>query len=137
MNYKETLILVSPDCPVTQAETPTAKQGQTPVHVIQHELLRQHPYTFTGEELLFQTHVRRLGLEPAEVERRRDELWADLFSKDHACLRASSLGKRYGWGFHFDEHGRIGMYAMESDEYARYSQDPAIKAIPAMRSARK
>lgn len=138
MNYRETFITVAPDCPVQKAVVPTGKGESKPVHVLQYELLVRHPYTFTGEELLFQTHVRRLGLAEAEVEARREELWRELFSKPHACLRASALAKKYGWGFHYDGQGRIAVVAMESVEYNQMSTGAAkgIKVLPAMRSKR-
>ena len=137
VNYFSTFITTAPDCPVEHSIVPTGK-GDTPtVHQIQFQLLTEHPYTYTGEELIFQTHVRRLGLSEAEAEARRGEIWAELFSKDHACLRASALAKKYGWGFHYDEQGRIGIVPMESESYVQFSsEEEGLKVIPAMRSKR-
>lgn len=138
MNYQETFITVAPDCPVSHSSIPTTKGDARPIHLIQYELLSQQPYTFTGEELIFETYVRRLGLSAAEVQAKRDQLWHELFSKPQACLRSSALAKKYGWGFHYDSLGRIAIYAMESKEYRRLSrggpQDP--KVLAAMRSKR-
>ena len=138
MNYQDTFITVAPDCPVGQSIVPTAKGDATPIHLIHYQLLTTHPYTFTGQELIFATHIRRLGLSLDEVEARRDELWHDLFSKPHACLRSSALAKRYGWGFDYDSAGRIAIYAMESNEYKQMSQgdQTGLKVLAAMRRKR-
>lgn len=136
MNYQETFITIAPDCPADHSVVPSAKGDSQPVHLIQYELLTQHPYTFTGQELIFETHVRRLGLSQAEIAARRDEIWNELFSKEHACLRSSVLAKKYGWGFHYDSKGRIAIYAMESAEYQRMSKDGGLKILAAMRSKR-
>lgn len=138
MNYQDTFITVAPDCPVDHSIIPTAKGDARPVHLIQYELLTRHPYTFTGQELIFKTHVQRLGLSAAEVKARRDELWHEIFSKEHACLRSSALAKKYGWGFHYDSQGRIAIYAMESKEYKQLSRggQTGRKILAAMRSKR-
>lgn len=138
MNYQDTFITVASDCPVDHSIVPTAKGDARPVHLIQYELLTRHPYTFTGEELIFETHVQRLGLSAAEVKAQRDQLWHELFSKPHACLRSSALAKKYGWGFHYDSQGRIAIYAMESKEYKQLSRSGQTgrKILAAMRSKR-
>jgi hypothetical protein len=46
------------------------------------------------------------------------------------------LGKRYGWGIHNDEDGKVALYAVESDEYKRFVNDNSIKHLKAMRSKR-
>lgn len=138
MNYQETFITVAPDCPVEHSVVPTAKGDARPVHLIQYELLTQNPYTFTGQELIFETHVQRLGLSKTEIQAQREALWNELFSKEHACLRSSALAKKYGWGFHYDDRGRIAIYAMESREYQQLSQGESKgpKVLAAMRSKR-
>jgi hypothetical protein len=56
------------------------------------------------------------------------------FSKGQACFRASPLTKRYGFGVHHNETGKMAIYPVESDEYAKFEADPAITHIKAMRS---
>ncbi len=138
MNYKQTFITISPDSPTEASIIPASKGDKPTIHALQYQLLTEHPYTFNGEELLFEVHVRRLGLSPEEVAERRDELWAELFSKDHACLRASTLAKKYGWGFHFDEAGHIALYGAETDAYQTFSsgEQADIKVLSGMRSKR-
>ena len=40
-----------------------------------------------------------------------------FYSRSHACLRSSDLGKRYGWGIHADADGRLAVYAVGSADY--------------------
>jgi hypothetical protein len=69
---------------------------------------------------------------------RGEAIRAELFQKNHPCLRASPLPKRYGWGVHYDGHGRIAIYGTESEDYRRLSRDgegdPAL--VRGMRSKR-
>jgi hypothetical protein len=115
MNYVETFIQVAPDCPAGAAKIPASKGSGKSVAVLEYELLSQAPYGYTQEELLFAVHVQRSGLSEAEVTANRESLWAAFFARPRACLRASALAKTYGWGFHFDRDGRIGLVAVESE----------------------
>ncbi len=57
MNYQEAFITIAPDCPVDHSIIPAAKGDSKPIHLIQYELLVNHPYTFTGQDLIFEIHV--------------------------------------------------------------------------------
>ncbi len=135
-NYYETFIQVAPDCPVSAAVVPAQRGANKTVPVLEYELLTSNPYGYTQEEVLFTVYAERLGLSADELASRRGELWAEFFSKSRACLRASSLPKRYGWGVHFDSEGKIALYPMESDEYQRLAGDGALTQLLAMRSKR-
>ena len=53
-------------------------------------------------------------------------------------MRASALPKKYGWGVHFDEQGRMALYGMETDAYREFAaMTDTLKVLPAMRSSRK
>src|SRR5262249_52523720 len=108
------------------------------VAVIQYELLSAKPYSLTLEDLIFETHVRRLGLSKAEAKARRAAIRAELFSKAHPCMRASPLTKRYGWGVHHDAAGRMALYGVESGEYRRCGEGRVVgvAVVAAMRSKR-
>ncbi|MCS5723030.1 DUF6157 family protein [Herbiconiux sp. CPCC 203407] len=94
------------------------------------------------------THGRPSGLEQASVIVTRVtaissvgtvELDADLerfFAKGQPCLRASPLGKRYGWGTHHDLEARVALYALGTADYDRLLNDPALIQKAAMRSSR-
>ncbi len=137
MSYKNTFIQVSPDCPAEQSEVPPVRAAKKPQHVIQYELLTEQPYTFDHESLTFEVYVRHKELLD-QLPARRDELWHELHQKGHPCMRASSLTKRYGWGAHYDEQGRIAIYPMESEAYRDFVEQASegITLLNAMRSKR-
>lgn len=136
LNYYGTFIQVAPDCPVNAGIVPVQRGAKKTVPVLEYELLTGNPYGYTQEEVLFTVYAERLGLPADELASRRGELWAEFFAQSRACLRASSLPKRYGWGIHFDSEGRIALYPMESDEYQRLAGDAALTQLLAMRSKR-
>ncbi|WP_143393127.1 DUF6157 family protein [Fimbriiglobus ruber] len=131
-----TFVLVSTDCPVAKAAVPKSPAGKLAVHALQYELLTSRPYELTLEDLIFETYWRRAGLSAEEAAGRIHEIRAELFSVPHACMRASTLTKRYGWGAHYDEEGRLALYAMESAEYAQFAagKTTGVKIVCAMRS---
>jgi len=51
-------------------------------------------------------------------------------------MRASPLGKRFGWGVHADGEGRIAIYAVDSKRYQALASDPELEQTRAMRSKR-
>lgn len=132
MNYYNTFIEVAADCPVSVAEIPVPKGSAKTAPVLQYEMIANHPYEYTQEDVLFESLAVRKGIpeEDKPVERQT------FFSKDQPCLRTSALGKRYGWGIHHDEDGKVALYAIESDDYATFVRDPGIKHLKAMRSSR-
>ena len=135
--YRNTFILVAADCPAERGVVPASAKAAKPAHVIQYELLSEHPYKFTQDELLFEVHLRQKGLENESAERQR-EIRDELFSKPHPCLRASMLPKKFGWGVHYDAEGRIALYAKESPEYQAWAAggDGGPKLLTAMRNKR-
>ena len=51
-------------------------------------------------------------------------------------MRCSPLGKRYGWGVHSDDEGRIAIYATGTKEYEKYANNKKLKQLKAMRTKR-
>jgi len=49
---------------------------------------------------------------------------------------ASPRTKRYGWGIHSGEDGRITLYGMDSEEYVWFVEDETIPNKKAMQSRR-
>jgi len=136
MEYRNVFIKVAEDCPVREAEVPVAKTEKKPQHLIQYELLTQHPYHYDHKSLIFALYRIRNGLPEHLPKAEREQLWNALFSKGHPCLRASALTKRYGFGAHYDAEGKIALYPLGSREYARFLTDKTIKVVPAMKSKR-
>jgi hypothetical protein len=64
-------------------------------------------------------------------------MWKEFFGKPRACLRASMLPKKYGWGLHFDLKGRIALVPMESGQYQEFVDGKGVATVlTAMRSKR-
>ncbi len=96
-------------------------------------------YAYTQEEALFEVHARHKNIPPEELAARGDELRAEFYAKPTACFRASMLPKKYGWGIHFDETGRMALVAMESPDYRRFAEGEVagVRLLAGMRSSRK
>ena len=119
-NYRGTFIQIADDSFVREGAVPAAKGERKTVALLQYELLSENPYAHTQEEVLFEANLRHKGLAPDEQS--RAELWDAFFAQPKACLRASPLPKKYGWGIHFDEVGKAALSAVESDGYGRLAQ---------------
>lgn len=138
LNYFRTLILVADDCPVTHSAVPSGRDGKPTVASLQYEMLAGQPHVHTQEDILFQTWLQRQelpqNLAKAELARLREA----FFAKPQACLRASPLPKKYGWGLLFDKDGKAALCPMESPEYERLAagQVEGIRLVKAMRSQR-
>ncbi|UQZ36032.1 hypothetical protein C2I18_22370 [Paenibacillus sp. PK3_47] len=139
MSYTDTFIRVAEDCPVETGVIPVSARPLPPAHVIQFGLLAAAPYAYNHEELLYEVHVRHKQIPEEEQLTRKSEIWGELFSKSHPCLRASMLPKRYGWGVHYNREGKIALYAKESPEYDHFTSGNAagITLLNAMRSKRR
>lgn len=103
---------------------------------MQYELLADHPFELTQEDVLFQTWLTRQVMRPTkvmEVARIRQQ----FFSRPQPCLRSSPLPKQYGFGLHFDERGRVAICPMESREYAALLTGRKVRVLRALRSSRR
>ena len=132
MNYYDTLIEVADDCPATEAHVPEARGGKKTKAVVEYELLAEHAYTYTEEDIAFEVYAAVHDIPAAirPIERKK------FLSKGHPHLRVSALAKRYGWGIHNDTEGKIALVAVESSEYKRLLQDPRTTKVKAFRSTR-
>ncbi len=135
MNYINTFITVAPDCPATEGVVPPGRGGTRSIPRIEYELLSCRPYHYTQEELQFAVYLEREGLAPTGKE--RQALWDAFFSKPRACLRTSALLKKYGWGLHFDEQGKIALVAVNTAEYRKFQTSKTLKVLAAARSSKK
>ncbi|MFF3926350.1 DUF6157 family protein [Paenibacillus lactis] len=138
-NYYDTFITVAPDCPAeTGTKPPDKKSGKTKPG-IEFELLEHHPYVYTQEDLLFEVHIRHKNIPEAELAERREQIREEFFRKPQACMRASMLPKKYGWGLHFNEKGQIAIVPMESPDYQRFVEgaNGKVKLLAAMRNKKK
>ena len=124
-NYTNALIEVAEDCPAATGQTPPEKEPKTAAQ-IQYEMLINAPYQFTSDDVVYESDGKRKGISRE-----------DFFSKGQPCLRSSALGKRYGWGIHSDDAGKVAIYAVDSDDYQQLAADKTVQHIKAMRSSKK
>ncbi|MGN8026748.1 DUF6157 family protein [Microbacterium sp. 22242] len=129
-NYTSTFIEVAEDCPADHAQEPPA--GETPtIAELHYRMIADHPFQHTSDDVIFATWALRRGIDPSDAAAR-----TAFFAKGQACLRASPLGKRYGWGVLSDADGRVTLVPRESEEYALLAADPALGHTRAMRAKR-
>lgn len=130
-NYFDTFIEIAEDSKVHQSEIPPVKPTKTVARML-YEMIAEQPYKFTSDMVLFECFAQKNNISETE----KPEANALFFSKGQACLRASALPKRYGFGIHFNSEGKIALYPAESDEYQNFLNNPEIKKVKAMRSSR-
>lgn len=127
--YRNAFITLSPDCPVAAGQVP---RQATSIAGLEHALLVDRPYHYTAKELILAVHRRHKDVGDAEL----GEFGALLFAKSQPCMRLSMLTKRWGWGVHYDEQGRMAIYGAETQEYRIFAMRSDLRIMPA-RSARR
>src|SRR3954447_12946975 len=135
-NTSNTFIGVADDCPASSGTIPHARSDKPTVAAMQYAMIKNNPYKYTSDDVVFATSAagRALGADADEGERQQAR--HRFFSRGQACLRASALGKTFGWGVHSDAHGRVAIFALDSPQYHELAADPGIKQVKAMRSKR-
>lgn len=131
-NYRNSFIEIAEDCKAQVGVEPPASKGRKTIAGWQYERISAEPYRYTSDELMLYLHMERNQIENSQIDSER----VRLFSKGQACMRSSSLGKKFGWGIHFDENCKMAIYSVDSIEYTRFKLDPAIMHIKAMRSSK-
>ncbi|MET3909099.1 hypothetical protein ABID59_003453 [Bradyrhizobium sp. S3.3.6] len=135
-NCFNTFIRVAEDCPAHTGEDPPPRAGKPTVANLQYAMIATEPYKYTSDDVIFATSAagRELGAKATKQERTLAR--KAFFSKGQACMRASGLGKRFGWGVHADSEGRIAIYAIDSKRYQALARDLKLTQVRAMRSKR-
>ena len=130
-NYKNSFIAVSEDISIENSEIPPVKRNKTLAN-IQYEMITKKPYEYTSDDVLFECFAKKNDI--TESDRKTERV--AFFSKGQPCLRSSALGKRYGFGFHFDENSKVALVPMESKEYQGFLDNEEVDQIKAMRNKR-
>ncbi len=112
---------------------PPIKGEKKTVANLQFEMVYENPYKYSSDEVLFGVFAQRKAFRLDEMEEERTK----YFSKGQPCFRASPLTKRYGWGVHSNEEGKVAIFGAESKEYKAFIANDSIKKFKAMRSKRK
>lgn len=135
--YYSTFIAVAADCPADHAVVPPAEhRGKPTVAAQEFEMLDGRPFEHKMSEVLSTIWVRRRGGDELSGDE-QEALHAEYFSEGRPCFRASPLAKKYGWGFVFDDEGRVALVPSESAAYRAHREDPGLEQLAAMRSSRK
>ncbi|MBP7184861.1 MAG: hypothetical protein KBA06_05095 [Saprospiraceae bacterium] len=132
-NYVNTFIEVADDCPTVKGEIPNSKGDNKTIAQMQYEILVKNPYKYTSDDILFQVFADRNDLIAEEFQKAREQ----FFSKGQPCFRASPLTKRYGFGVHADENGKVAIYGRETTDYEQFTKDDKIQKVKAMKTSRK
>ena len=116
---------------------PDKKDGKTKA-VIELQLVSEHPYEYTQEELLYEVHIRHKEIPQEELAAKGTQIRDEFFQKPMACLRASMLPKKFGWGIHFNAEGKMALVPMDSDLYQQFIEGGKgdVKLLAAMRNSR-
>ena len=128
-NYINTFIQIAEDCPATEGEIPPVKSEKTMAN-IQYAMISENPYQYTSDDVLFQCYATKNSLKKSDLKKAREA----FFSKGQACFRSSPLTKRYGFGVHSNEEGKIALYGVETSDYRKFSRDKNLTVVRAMRS---
>jgi hypothetical protein len=130
-DYSSTFIEVAEDCAEESGVIPPERTDRT-VARMHYDLISSRPYGYTSDDVVFAAFAERHGIRDGSLDDARRE----FFSKGQPCLRSSPLGKRYGWGIHFDADSRVAIYGKGTPEYAQYRDDPSLTHLRAMKSRR-
>jgi hypothetical protein len=132
-NYYNTFIQIAEDCPVTKGEVPPLKGDDKTIAYLQFEMITDNPYKYTSDDVIFYGYAVKNNIKGKTAQADARDLF---FSKGQACLRASPLTKRYGWGVHHNAEGKISIYAVDSAEYKKLAKDQTLKQLKGMKSKR-
>ena len=129
-NYINTFIEIADDSPTSTAQVPPLKVDNKTAANIQFEMIIDHPYKYTSDDVLFNVFATKNSVSKTDLKEEREK----FFSKGQPCMRASALTKRYGWGVHANEEGKVALYGVDSDEYKKMVKDKKLQHVKAMRS---
>ena len=116
---------------MTHGEVPPVRGNKT-IANLQFEMLHGHPYEYTSDDVLFAVFAKRKEIPEEDLAEQRTL----FFAKGQPCFRASPLTKRYGWGVHSNDEGKIALFGIETEAYQEMVANNAIAKTKAMRSLR-
>lgn len=131
-NYFDTFIEVAEDTKATSGTKPPEKGDKKTIAQAQFEMVSNHPYMYSSDDVFFLVFADRNELTQSEYKQAREQ----FFSKGQPCFRTSPLTKTYGFGVHSNSEGKIALYGMETEEYQKFLADSSIKKVKAMKSIR-
>jgi hypothetical protein len=131
-NYFNTFISVAEDSKISKSEVPLEREGKKSIAIHQYEMLSQKPYEFNSDDVLFNIYTSRNSIPLSQMENER----LAFFNKGQACLRSSTLAKRYGWGIHHNADGKVAIVAKNSAEYKKLAANKELTQLTALANKR-
>ena len=89
-NYTNTFIEVAEDCPAMQGEVPPLNDKSKSVARLQYEILSNHPYQFTSDDVLFRVYAEQNDLSKSEMK----AATIKIFFKGTTLLSRLSIDKK-------------------------------------------
>jgi hypothetical protein len=132
VNYFDTLIAIADDSPVSEPVVPPRNDAKPTIAAEQYRLLADRPYELTSEDVIFEVYADKQAIPHDERPAAREA----YFATSRACLRTSPLAKKFGWGLHSDDQGRLALVGAGTERYRELASDPGTKTVKAMRSSR-
>lgn len=129
MSYTNAFITLAPDCPITAGQV---RRQAMSIAGLEHASLLGFPYRYTAPDLIFEVQRRHKSVRDVELPAFR----AWLLAKPQPCMRLSMLPKRWGWGIHFDELGRMAIYGAETSDYRHFAMRSDLRVMAARPSRR-
>ena len=129
-NYQNTFIEIADDCLATSGEIPPEKGTEKTIANMQYEMICDSPYKYSSDDVLFHCFAAKNKIAKVELTTAREQ----FFLKGQPCFRASPLSKRYGFGIHSDNDGKIALYGCDTTRYKKLSKDKKLKVVKAMKS---
>jgi hypothetical protein len=118
---KQKLIQVAEDCPVSQGTIPATKREVETIAMIQYDELTKYPYQYNEQEFHEQVNLVRRGKKSGEVNLGRYD------------IRRNALSKKYGWGIHINEEGKLALVGCETYKYKQLEQDILVDKVKSYR----
>lgn len=131
-NYQNTFITIADDCSAKSGKIPPLKGTEKTIANMQYEMIIDNPYQYNSDDVLFHCFVTKNKIEEGNLKIAREH----FLSKGQPCFRASPLTKRYGFGVHSDQDGKIAIYGCETTEYKKFVSSKNLKVVRAMKSSK-
>ena len=129
MAYTNAFITLAPDCPIAVGQVPRQPMS---IAGLEYALLLAQPYPFSPPDLTLE--VQRLHKQVRDDDLPSFRAW--LHAKPQPCMRLSMLPKRWGWGIHFDELGRMAIFGAETSDYRHFAMRSDLRVMSARPSRR-
>jgi hypothetical protein len=106
---KQKLIPALSNSNYREGTPPKSTREKETIPMVQYDILSNNPYKYTKETFYEEVYWNRLG---------RKHLKISSYS-----LYRNELRKKWGWGIHIDENGKIALVGIETDKYQRLKRE--------------